>query len=365
MRVPFNDPARQVGVLRSSIAEALDSVVDSGWFIHGRQHDAFEAEFAAYCGVAECVGVANGTDALEVGLRSVGCERGTEIITVANAGGYTTTACLVLGATPVFADIDPVTLQMDVGALDGLITSATRAIVVTHLYGYMADVEAVIRLARPRGIAVIEDCAQAHGASRGGCRAGSFGDLATFSFYPTKNLGALGDGGAIVTDDPGIAHRCRMLRQYGWESKYDARLAGGRNSRLDEMQAALLRVKLPLLDGWNERRREIVAAYREAAGAGAFRLAHAPADDYVAHLCVGTHPDREAARHKLRDRGIDTAVHYPIPDHRQAALAGVAWRSASLAATELACESVLSLPCYPELTDAEVAHVAEALRELA
>lgn len=365
MRVPFNDPARQVGVLRSSIAEALDSVVDSGWFIHGRQHDAFEAEFAAYCGVAECVGVANGTDALEVGLRSVGCERGTEIITVANAGGYTTTACLVLGATPVFADIDPVTLQMDVGALDGLITSATRAIVVTHLYGYMADVEAVIRLARPRGIAVIEDCAQAHGASRGGCRAGSFGDLATFSFYPTKNLGALGDGGAIVTDDPEIAHRCRMLRQYGWESKYDARLAGGRNSRLDEMQAALLRVKLPLLDGWNERRREIVAAYREAAGAGAFRLAHAPADDYVAHLCVGMHPDREAARHNLRDRGIDTAVHYPIPDHRQAALAGVAWRSASLAATELACESVLSLPCYPELTDAEVAHVAEALRELA
>ncbi|MRR13653.1 DegT/DnrJ/EryC1/StrS family aminotransferase, partial [bacterium] len=261
MRVPFNDPARQVRDLRHELGQALDSVVDSGWFIHGRSHQSFEAAFAEYCGVAACVGVANGTDALEIALRAVGCGPGTEVVTVANAGGYTTTACLAAGATPVFADVDAETLEMSPRALEQVLSPSTKAVVITHLYGQMAEVEALSALARSRGIAVIEDCAQAHGAVRGDKKAGSFGDLACFSFYPTKNLGALGDGGAIVTDNRELAERCTMLRQYGWAGKYDARIAGGRNSRLDEMQAAVLLVKLPHLDGWNERRRAIAAHY--------------------------------------------------------------------------------------------------------
>lgn len=365
MRVLFNDSARQVRALRSRIGDALDEVVDSGWYIHGRQHDAFEAEFARYCGVSECVGVGNGTDALEIALRAVGCGPGSEVITVANAGMYTTAACVAVGSVPVFVDIDPSTLLLSVDLLEPLLSEDTRAVVVTHLYGCMADVEAVVRLVRPQGIAVIEDCAQAHGARHGDRVAGSFGDLATFSFYPTKNLGALGDGGAILTSDSDLAARVRSLRQYGWSGKYDAAVPGGRNSRLDELQASVLRVKLPLLDEWNERRRSIVARYREAASGGPLALAHRPGQEYVAHLCVGTHPRRDEARAALLALGVDTAVHYPIPDHLQTALADVPWRAGNLAATERASQTVLSLPCYPELADSEIEHVANALRELA
>lgn len=365
MHVPFNDSARQVAALGTRITDALADVVASGWFIHGRQHDAFETEFAAYCGVSTCLGVGNGTDALEIALRAVGCGPGDEVVTVANAGMYTTSACIAAGATPVFADIDPATHTMSSASLAEVVSDATKAVVVTHLYGYLADVEAVRSIADARGIAVIEDCAQAHGAVRGDRRAGSWGDLATFSFYPTKNLGALGDGGAIVTSDPELAERCRMLRQYGWGAKYDARIPGGRNSRLDEMQAAVLRVKLPFLDGWNERRREIVARYREAAAGSPLAVVHAPGPDFVGHLCVATHPERDAVRARLLERGVETAIHYPIPDHRQAALVGVRWRAVDLSATEAAARSILSLPCYPELTDREVDHVVQALGELA
>lgn len=365
MRVPFNDPARQVAALGDAISDALADVVSSGWFIHGRQHDAFETEFAAYCGVNECIGVGNGTDALEIALRAIGCAAGDEVVTVANAGMYTTSACISVGATPVFADVDPSTLEISPASFREMISGDTKAVVVTHLYGYLADVDAVRALAAPHGIKVIEDCAQAHGALRDGRRAGSMGDLATFSFYPTKNLGALGDGGAIVTDDPGLAERARMLRQYGWASKYDARIPGGRNSRLDEIQAAVLRVKLPHLDGWNERRREIVARYREAAAEGALGLVHEPGPDYVAHLCVAMHPEREALRAQLLARGVQTAVHYPVQDQQQVALADVPWRAGDLVATRAATESVLSLPCYPELTDQEIDHVAQVLGELA
>lgn len=364
MHVPFNDPARQARSLGAEIAGAIDEVVASGWYVHGRKHQAFEEAFAAYCGVETCVGVANGTDALEIALRAVGCGPGSEVVTVANAGGYTTTACIAAGATPVFADIEDDTLEMSLASLERALSPRTRAVVITHLYGYMAEVGALAALARSRGVAVIEDCAQAHGAMLGGRRAGSFGDLACFSFYPTKNLGALGDGGAIVTNDGELAEKCRMLRQYGWAGKYDARIAGGRNSRLDELQAAVLLVKLPHLDGWNERRREVVERYRQAASESSLGLVHEPGPDYVAHLCVAVHPDRDAARGWLLDAGVETAVHYPIPDHRQAALAGVAWRGSDLRVTERASGSVLSLPCYPELTDAEVEHVARALREL-
>lgn len=362
MRVPFNDPGREVREFAGAIESAVARVIASGWYVMGPEHDAFERDFAAYCGVRHCLGVGNGTDALEIALRTAGCGPSDEVITVANAGMYTTSACISAGATPVFVDVDPATLEVDVAAVEQAITPATKAIVVTHLYGRLAPAEAIADLAHSRGVTVIEDCAQAHGAQRGGKPAGSFGDLACFSFYPTKNLGALGDAGAIVTNDEVLAERVRALRQYGWTSRYHAEVPGGRNSRLDEIQAAVLRVKLPHLDEWNERRRQIVARYRESAAGTQLRPLHQPAEDFVAHLCVGLHPDRDAFRERLAASGVDTAIHFPIPDHLQPALSSESWRrTGSLAVTERSARELLSLPCYPGLTENEVDHVCEVL----
>jgi len=365
MRVPFNDPGRQVAAMRTQIDAAVASVLDSGWFIGGMQHDSFESDFAGYCGVSHCVGVGNGTDALEIALRALGCTAGDEVVTVANAGMYATTACLLVGATPVYVDIDPGTLEMDCSALESVISRSTKAIVATHLYGKLADMDAIMDVGQTRGIAVIEDCAQAHGAMRHGRRAGSFGDVATFSFYPTKNLGALGDGGAIVTSHDELAERLRALRQYGWESKYHAVVPGGRNSRLDEVQAAILRVRLPRLDAWNERRRDIVSAYTDAALDTQLCIVHEPALDFVAHLCVGRHPQRDAFRDDLAAGGVDTAIHFATPDHHQPAVTAVGWRAGSLAVTEAVVGEIVSLPCFPELTDAEVDYVCRVIGDRA
>ncbi len=327
----------------------------------GPQHDAFEREFADYCGVTHCLGVGNGTDALEIGLRALGCGPGDEVITAANAGGYATTATLLVGATPVFADVDAATQLLTVQSVEPLISPATRAIVVTHLYGKLADVQPIIELASMTGVRVVEDCAQAHGAQRGGQRAGSFGDLGTFSFYPTKNLGALGDGGALVTNDDRLAQTIRMLRQYGWDRRYHQVLPHGRNTRLDELQAAVLRKKLTALDGRNERRREIARRYADAAEGTPLALLPV-GDDSVAHLIVGLHPNRDDLRQRLAARGVETAVHYPLPDHMQPALANASWRSLALEATELAADRVVTLPSFPELSDAEVDYVCDCLR---
>jgi len=361
MHVPFNALGRQTDFLRPQIDAAINRVLDSGWFIQGPEHDAFEREFAAYCGVAHCLGVGNGTDALELCLRAVGCGPGDEVITVANAGMYATSACVSMGATPVFADIDESSHLVDTTSLEDAISPATRAIVVTHLYGQLADVESIVRTVAPLGISVIEDCAQAHGARRDGKRAGSFADVAAFSFYPTKNLGAVGDAGAIVTDNDSIASRVRSLRQYGWDRKYNAAVPGGRNSRLDEMQAAVLRAKLQLLDEWNQRRRDIAEQYRSVANGTDLRLLGTAGDEYVGHLCVGVHPDRDGLRAALASLGIDTAIHFPTPDHRQPALSSVVWRSPGLSVTDQAAREVLSLPCFPELTFQEIEHVCQSL----
>ncbi len=361
MHVPFNDLKRHVASMRGPIDTAVASVLESGWFLAGPQLDGFEADFARYCGVEHCVGVGNGTDALEIALRAVGCGPGDEVVTVANAGMYTTAACILVGATPVYVDVDPGTLEMDVAQVEGLLSSLTRAIVVTHLYGKLADVEGALQIGLNRGVAVIEDCAQAHGAEKYGKRAGSFGDLATFSFYPTKNLGALGDGGAVVTTRDDVAEQLRALRQYGWRSKYEAVVPHGRNSRLDEIQAAILCVKLKRLDEWNDRRRQIATAYRDAARGTRLHIAHEAASDFVAHLCVGLHPERDAFRRRLAAAGVDTAVHYPTPDHKQPALSAVAWRAGTLEVTEAAVRDVVSLPCFPEMTDAEVEYVCSAI----
>src|SRR3989338_4412087 len=281
----INDLNRHTQPIQTALSAAIERVLRSGWFVLGPEVKAFEEEFAGYCGVSHCASLANGTDALELALRALEIGPGKTVLTVANAGMYGTAAILATGALPVYADILPDTLLMDVGDLRRILDrQPVDAVIVTHLYGLLADATEIVRLAHARKIPVIEDCAQAHGAMLRGQKAGSFGDIGCFSFYPTKNLGALGDGGAIVTGRADLAERVRQLRQYGWSSKYHADLVGGRNSRLDEMQAAVLRVMLPMLDRWNGRRREIAARYTKKIAHPAIVAPPIYAEEYVSHL---------------------------------------------------------------------------------
>jgi dTDP-4-amino-4,6-dideoxygalactose transaminase len=361
--IALNDLARHHAPLRAELDAAIARVLDGGRFILGPEVEAFEREFAAYCGARSCVAVGNGTDALELALRALGVGAGDEVATVANAGGYSTSAIRAAGATPVYIDVESETLGIDPRALEAGITARTRAVVVTHLYGRLADVDAIARVARERGVAVVEDCAQAHGARYAGKKAGTFGVLGCFSFYPTKNLGALGDAGALVTDDRTLHARLLQLRTYGWRSKYHSAIAGGMNSRMDELQAAVLRVMLPHLDAWNDRRRDIARRYADAIAHPDLALppiaTGAQAEGDVVHLYVVRTAARESLRSHLAAAGIGTDIHYPVPDHRQpSAVAGAP--ITRLDKTERACTEVLTLPCYPELTDPEIAAVALA-----
>jgi len=358
--VPLNDLCRPLDMLGVEIAEAVETVVRSGRYIFGLNVAAFEEEFAAYCGTQHCITVANGTDALELALRALGCGSGNEVVTVANAGMYAAAATIAVGATPVFADIDARTMTMAPESLAHAVGPRTKAIVVTHLYGRLADIDALLGIARRHGIAIVEDCAQAHGARRNGRLAGAWGDIGCFSFYPTKNLGALGDGGAIVTGDGALASAVRELRQYGWTGKYAASRPHGRNSRLDEIQAAVLRLKLPHLDRWNERRRSIVQRYRGAAD-GSVVVPDVDGVDHAAHLCVVRSRDREALRGHLANDRIATEIHYPVPDHRQVALRALLPPDIALPQTERAVDEILTLPCFPEMTDEEIGRVCASL----
>jgi len=359
VRVPLNALDRHHAASSTYLGIMADFLADSR-FIHGSRHACFEREFASYCGARTAFGVANGTDAIEIALRALEIGPGDEVITVANAGFYTSTACFCIGAVPVYADIDPAELTMCPQSAAQCVTRSTKALVATHLYGKMADIEQLMELCSRHGIPLIEDCAQAHGAERCGRKAGAWGTAGTFSFYPTKNLGALGDGGAVTTSDDSFAERVRLVRQYGWTTKYECVMTG-RNSRLDELQAAFLCDKLPMLDSWNRRRREIVRCYHEAAR-GQLRVVHGDSgNDYAGHLAVARHPARNEVRHLLNDEGIETAVHYPIPDHRQPCLAKLRWRAGSLSNTEDAAAEIFSLPCFPEMTEEEVDRVCYAL----
>lgn len=363
--MPFQQPQRQVSLLRAEIDAAIADVLDSGSYILGRHVDLLEKEFADFCGVEHCVTVANGTDALELALRALDVGQGDEVICTANAGGYSATAAMAIGAIPAFADVLESTLLIDPVSAAALMSEKTKAVIVTHLYGRLADVEGVRRMLVSKGskASIIEDCAQAHGAATKDLRrAGSLGDVGTFSFYPTKNLGGLGDGGSLTTHSPSLAAKLRSLRQYGWSDKYRISLTGGRNSRMDELQAAILRVKLRHVDEGNARRREILNRY--AAAARGLTFPHAPAGtDSVVHLCVATTPHRSSVQASLEVHGIATAIHYPIPDHLQRAfVAGRArWRAGPLPVTERSCEEILSIPCYPEMSEAEIAQVCAAL----
>lgn len=358
MRVPLNDSRRE---LDDEVLAALESVARSGWYIEGEQCRGFVSEFAAYCGVAHCIGTGNGTDALELALRAVGCGPGDEVAMVANAGMYAAAAAVATGATPVYADVDATRLLMDPASLAETISPSTRAAVVTHLYGGMAPMREITSIVKDVGIALIEDCAQAHGAVIDGRKAGSWGTAAAFSFYPTKNLGALGDAGAVVTDDDELAGRVEALAHYGWSDKYFAKVPEGRNSRLDEMQAAVLRRKLPGLDARNARRREILGRYADAATGTPLRFVHAGDSTSVAHLAVAVHPDRDALADRMRARGVSTSIHYPLLDTQQLALADHPGASKRLPVSEEAVTRIITLPCFPQMTDDEVSYVCECI----
>jgi aminotransferase EvaB len=363
MIIPFNELSTLVNCHRDQIQAAASRVIESGWYVLGPEVDRFEAEFAAYCGTAHAIGVANGTDALEIAMRAAGVTCNSEVITVANAGGYSTLACRAIGATPVYCEIDPDTLLMDINSISPLITGRTRAVIATHLYGMVVDIHKLRSECHDRPhLVIIEDCAQAHGAMLDGRRTGSLGDLAAFSFYPTKNLGALGDGGAITTSSVKFAQAVRSLRQYGWKDRYDVQFKGGRNSRLDEIQAAVLRVLLPHLDRLNERRREVVAAYISTL-ADSLTIPHRVyCGDHVGHLFVVQHPERDRLRKALQQHGIGTAVHFPIPDHRQDGMFDPAVNY-QLPETERSCNELLSLPCHPFLAEPQIAYICQTLNQ--
>lgn len=342
------------------LGAALMRVLESNSFVMGREVVEFEQEFASYTGVRHCVSVANGTDALELSLRALELQPGQKVACVANAGFYSATAIHLAGGEPLYVDVDELSLTMSPEALERALQEKPAAVIATHLYGQLAPIERLADLCRGAGVPLIEDCAQSHGASRGGRRAGSFADLACFSFYPTKNLGALGDGGAVLTADDLLAARLKGLRQYGWSKKYEVSLPGGCNSRLDEMQAAVLRAKLPLLEQHNARRRAIATRYNEAFSGLPVRLPASVGADFVAHLYVIRTPDRQALRAHLAECGVATDVHYPIPDIRQPVFAA-RHAGASLPVSEAACATAMSLPCFPGMPDDDVEQVVASV----
>jgi dTDP-4-amino-4,6-dideoxygalactose transaminase len=362
-RIPVFDLARQVAAIRAEVDAALAEVLDSGWFILGKQVEAFEREFAEYLGLPGAVGVGSGTDALHLALRALELRPQDEVITVANAGIYAVATIEMAGARPVLVDVDPKTHTIDVGLAEAAITPRTRAILFVHLYGGSADLAGLLELQRRHGLRLIEDCAQAHGGRWQGQRLGSVGDVATFSFYPTKNLGAYGDGGAIAARDPEILERVRLLRMYGWSRQYYSEIKGT-NSRHDEIQAAILRVKLRHLDESNTRRRALAARY-EAGLRGVATPTALPETEHVYHLYVVRSARRDALRSALADVGIGTGIHYPLPAHLQPAYENLDLGPGSLPETERAAEEVLSLPLYPELTEAEVDRVIEQVNRIA
>ena len=346
---------------RSAIDSAIKRVLDRAWFVLGPEVESFEKSFANFIQTTNCCSVANGTDALEIALRSCGVNTGDKVATVANAGMYASTAILSIGGTPFFLDVDLDTHLVMKSEVDRAIASGVKAIVVTHLYGLaQIEIAAIAASCRTAGVKLIEDCAQAHGAIVNGMRVGSFGDAGCFSFYPTKNLGALGDGGAVVCRDAEFAAKVTQLRQYGWESKYQVELTGARNSRLDEIQAAVLSELLPHLDIWNARRREIASRYSCSIVHPAVTLPSVRGDDYVAHLFVVRSAERDSLRQHLLKLDIATDVHYPIPDHRQPVF-GSSLANVHLPNTEQLAQEVLTLPCYPEMSLTEVEHVISAV----
>jgi dTDP-3-amino-3,4,6-trideoxy-alpha-D-glucose transaminase len=360
--IPFNELGRGVGLQRAELDAAISRVLESGWYVLGPQGRAFEQEFAAACGAANAIGVGSGTDAIELALRALGIGAGDEVVTQANTCVPTVSAIERTGATPVLCDVEAEAGTMDPASLAGTLGEKTRAVVPVHLYGQCADTDAIVSLCAERGIEVVEDCAQAAGGELRGRGAGTIGKLGCFSFYPTKNLAALGDGGAVVTNDEGLAQRLRLLRQYGQSERY-RHVAAGVNSRLDEVQAAVLRTRLPHLARWTERRAEIAGMYTEALADTAVRsLTRLEGRNHVFHLFVVDAPDRNRLEAHLDEAGIQTLIHYPTPIHRHPPYERLANGPVPLSVSERFCDRILSLPLYPELRDDEIERIVGALR---
>ena len=378
--IPFLDLKAPHVELLEEINTALARVVDSGWYILGPEVDAFEAEYAAYCEATHCIGLANGLDALHLALRAMGVGPGDEVIVPSNTYIATWLAVSQCGATPIPVEPDERTYNIDPSLIEAAITPRTKVILPVHLYGQPADMDPILAIARKHGLRVLEDGAQAHGARYKGQRLGAHGDAVAWSFYPGKNLGALGDGGAVTTNDPELADRIRLLRNYGSRVKYVNEVQGY-NSRLDPLQAAVLRVKLAHLDAWNARRAAVAAAYLQGldgwnarrgsiaalylSGLGecGLMLPQVPAfADPAWHLFVVRHPQRDALQQRLGEAGVGTLIHYPIPPHRQAAYADAGFAPEAFPLASQMADEVLSLPMGPHLSSESANHVVNAMR---
>jgi dTDP-4-amino-4,6-dideoxygalactose transaminase len=366
-RQPFVDLGAQYREVRDELLPEVERLLASGAFVGGEALTRFESAFAAFCGVGHAVGVANGTDALHLALRAVGIAAGDEVVTVPNTFVATAEAIAQAGARPVLVDVRPDTLLIDAAALDAVVTPRTRAIVPVHLYGRLADVDALERWCAARGVALVEDAAQAHGAALGGRRAGAFGDAAGFSFYPAKNLGAAGEAGAVVTRRADVAARVARLRDHGQSERYHHEVAGY-NSRLDALQAAVLAVKLRRLAAWNARRRVLAAIYRERLGkVPGLEVPVAPAEpeSHVYHLFVIRVVERDRLRAALSAHAIDTGLHYPVPIHLQPGWRHLGYGPGDFPVAEAAARTVLSLPIYPHMSDDAVHRVCDTIEACA
>lgn len=362
MNVPFVDLKLQYQPLKAEILANISQAFDGMQLFLGANVQGLESEFARFCGVRHGIGVSDGTSALHVILRAMDIGPGDEVITVANTFIATAEAIVLAGARPVFVDVDPDTALMDVSQVEAVITPRTRAILPVHLYGQTVDMAPLLDIAARRGLRVIEDACQAHGAAYQGRRAGSLGDAGAFSFYFSKNLGAYGEGGFITTNDDALAHRMRMIRDHGSERRYYHDLIG-LNARLDELQAAVLRVKLPHLADWNELRRQHAAEYdRRLAGLpGVIFPTVRPENCSVYHLYVIQTDDRDALQAYLKERGVATGIHYPAPLHLQQSLRDLGYHPGDLPVTERLAGRILSLPMYAELTSAQIEYVADCV----
>jgi len=360
--IPGANPRLQYLAHKEEIDNAIMHVLDRGWYVLGEEVKAFEAEFAAYIGVSHGVGVSSGTEGLCMALTACGIGVGDEVITVSHTAVATVAAIEKAGATPVMVDIKPDFFTIDPKKITTAITPKTKAIIPVHLYGQPVDLTPILEIARTYELRVIEDCAQAHGATYKGKRVGSYGDLGCFSFYPTKNLGALGDGGMVVTDQSELAHRLGLLREYGWAERFIS-LIPGWNSRLDEVQAAVLRIKLRYLDQDNAARARIAKMYQDSlSDCGIILPACRQEAGHVYHLYVVRTQRRDALKEHLKDKGIAALVHYPVPIHLQPAYQERLTGVDQLLETELAAQEVLSLPIYPELNEADLEAVIKAVR---
>lgn len=356
---PLNDLSKFAEEYGGDLKAVMGDVIDSAWYVLGPNVEGFENQFSDYLDTDYCVGVANGTDAIEIALRAVGVTKHDSVATVANAGMYASTAIGAIGASIKYLDVSPVSHCATLQQVKKSIAQGVKAVIVTHLYGRVVpEIAEIAEACRDASIFLVEDCAQSHGAKVGDRYAGTFGDVASFSFYPTKNLGGLGDGGCVVTNDFRIAETCKSLRQYGWQIKYDVGRFGGRNSRLDELQAAFLRVLLRSLDQRNEKRKKIAGIYSDEISHPLVTTPMCDGDNYVAHLYVITAERRDLLRSYLDGKGIQTEIHYPIPDHQQEVYQHTNV-SPLLITTEKLKDQILTLPCFPEMNPDAAVHIAK------